>query len=165
VRLCPWADVVYGCDGPWWKARRGLPEYEGLKLAHDTSVCAAYPDVHKVEVLTQDRVQLDEPGVVGSGGNSGFQALNLALQFGARRIMLIGFDMHAGSGVHWYGRNAWRNANNPSSPNLMRWRDAFTSEAPQLRQLGIDIVNVSPDSSLRCFEFASLEATLERWNL
>jgi hypothetical protein len=157
--------VVYGCDGPWWKSRNGLPEYDGLKLAHDTAVCATYADVYKIEVLTHDKMQFEDPGVVGSGGNSGFQALNLAAQFGATRIMLIGFDMHVGSGVHWYGRNTWRNANNPSSANLMRWRDAFTSQALVLKRLGVEVVNVSADSALRCFEFGSISETLGRWKV
>lgn len=165
MRLCPWADVVYGCDGPWWKARKGLPNYNGLKLAHDTSVCAAYPDVHKIEVLNDDKLHFNEPGVVGSGGNSGFQALNLAAQFGAKRIMLIGFDMHVGSGLHWYGRNGWKNANNPTSPNLMHWRDVFENQAHVFQRQGIEVVNVSPDSALVCFPRATIAETLASWGL
>lgn len=121
--------------------------------------------MHKVEVVNDDKFIFDRPGVVGSGGNSGFQALNLAAQFGARRILLIGFDMHLGSGVHWYGRNAWRGANNPVTTNLMRWRDGFTSQAAVLKRMGIEVVNASADSALRCFEIASIDAVLQRWKL
>lgn len=107
----------------------------------------------------------DEPGIIGSGGNSGFQAINIVAQFGATRVLLIGFDMHTGNGVHWYGANRWRNANNPSAGNLMRWRDALTHQSKVLARMGIDVVNVSPDSALRCFPIKTIEQALEDWNL
>jgi hypothetical protein len=142
-----------------------LPEFTGIKLAHDTSVCVGYRDVNKIEIQDHDRFLLDQPGVIGSGGNSGFQAVNIAAQFGASRILLIGFDMHSGSGLHWYGRNAWRGANNPAATNLMRWRDAFTSQAQVIRRYGIEVVNASPDSAVRCFQMSSIEETLKAWAL
>ncbi len=107
----------------------------------------------------------DRPGIVGSGGNSGFQALNLAAQFGASRVLLIGFDMHVGNGVHWYGPNKWHAANNPANSNLMRWRDAFTTQAPKLERMGIEVVNASPDSALRCFKIQTVEEILQQWGL
>jgi hypothetical protein len=33
VDLCPWADMVYGCDPAWWRHRQGLPKFTGLKVA------------------------------------------------------------------------------------------------------------------------------------
>lgn len=157
--------MVYGCDGPWWRSRKGLPEFSGVKLAHDPAVCADYRDVHRVGILEQDRMLFEDAGVVGSGGNSGFQALNLAAQFGATRILLIGFDMHTGAGLHWYGRNAWHAANNPKDGLLMRWRDAFTTQAPLLTAMGIEVINASPDSAMRCFPYKPLEQAIEDWNL
>lgn len=165
MRLAPWADVVYGCDAPWWKSKRGLPGFAGVKLAHDTEICATYRDVHKIEVEDHDLLLFDKPGVVGSGGNSGFQALNIAAQFGATRILLIGFDMHASDGVHWYGRNVWRDANNPAHRHYAHWRDAFTRQAGVLARMGVEVVNGSSDSALLCFEKRDVSATLQAWGL
>lgn len=162
-RLCPTADVVYGCDGPWWRSRHGLPDFPGAKLAHDTAVCAMYRDVHKIEIDDVDRFLFAVPGRIGSGGNSGFQALNIAAQFGARKILLVGFDMHTGAGVHWYGMNTWNMANNPGDPQLMKWRSAFASQAVVLRKMGVEVVNASPDSAIRCFPIRSVEETMEEW--
>ncbi len=163
MRLCPWADVVYGCDGPWWRGKNGLLEFRGTKLAHDTGVCADYRDVHKIEVRDHDLMLFDEPGVVGSGGNSGFQAINIAAQFGARKILLVGFDMHGVKGVHWYGRNGWKDANNPADHNYVHWREALTKQARVLAKMGIDVVNGSLDSALTCFRHASIEQTISDW--
>lgn len=101
-----------------------------------------------------------QPGQVAAGGNSGFQALNLALQFGASRIILIGFDMNDRAGKHWYGRNQWPNANNPNDSNFQRWIAAFTKAAPVLAGLGVQVFNCSPNSALRCFPLVDLEQAL-----
>lgn len=121
--------------------------------------------MHKVEVQDHDKFLFDEPGLIGSGGNSGFQAINIAAQFGATRILLIGFDMHTGSGVHWYGLNAWRDANNPSINNMLRWRDALTKQAHRLSAMGIEVINASADSALRCFQIKTIDVALEAWGL
>jgi hypothetical protein len=166
VRLCPWADAVYGCDGPWWSARNGLPEFAGIKLAHDTGVCATYRDLNKIEIAEHGhRLLFDQPGTVGNGYNSGFQSLNIALQFGARRVLLVGFDMQGGGELHWYGRNDWKGARNPGPPNFMRWRDAFEGACPELKRRHVEVINASPDSALVCFPHMSIEDALAHWNL
>lgn len=168
VDLCPWADIVYGCDAAWWRHRRGLPEFGGVKVcwAGNGIPKTEYPDIRRVEIaLGQGLKKYSEdlqaqPGTVGGGGNSGFQAINLALQFGARRIILIGFDMNDRGGKHWYGRNHWPSANNPDDSCFLRWIANLSKAAPVLQSLGVDVVNTSPDSALRCFPFADLETAL-----
>lgn len=107
----------------------------------------------------------DEPGIIGYGGNSGFQAINLAVQFGVDKILLIGFDMHAANGVHWYGRNKWRNANNPLDHNYVRWRNALGKQSKVLHRMGVDVVNVSEQSALTCFRHAGIEQAMMDWKL
>lgn len=142
-----------------------MPGFRGTKLAHDTGVCVTYRDVHKIEIRDHNRMLFDEPGVIGSGGNSGFQALNIAAQFGATRILLIGFDMHAASNVHWYGRNVGKNMRNPRDHDYVGWREALNKQSVVLRKMGIDVVNASPDSALVCFERKTLGAALSSWGL
>lgn len=105
----------------------------------------------------------DVPGVVGSGGNSGFQALNLVAQFGAKRIVLIGFDMHGADGLHWYGHNKGKDMRNPSDGSYLRWRKAFAKNAGRLERMGIEIINASPNSALSCFEKCELTEVIKKW--
>lgn len=165
VDLCPWADAVYGCDAPWWLHRNGLPEFKGLKLAWEARACEKFRDLKKVEIpdKLRDELLLDEPLKVGAGGNSGFQALNIAVQFGARRIVLIGFDMQDRSGQHWYGRNNWPEANNPDESNFRRWRAAFDQASAQLVQRGVEVVNASSISAMKCFSKRSLAEIVRDW--
>lgn len=163
VELAPWADVVYGCDYPWWRSVRGLPDYKGLKLAYADRACDQY-SCRKVKIpdVKADRLAFDEVGSVGAGGNSGFQALNLALQFGASRILLIGFDM---AGQHWYGRNNWQGAGNPSEGNFKRWIAAFDVAAGQLAERGVEVINASPISAIKAYPKRSIAEALEAWGL
>jgi hypothetical protein len=142
-----------------------LPDFEGIKLAHDTGVCALYRDLHKIEIVEHDLMLFEEPGRIGFGGNSGFQALNIAVQFGAVRVLLIGFDMHAARGMHWYGPNTGKDMRNPLDTNFVRWRKAMSKQAKVLRGMGIEVVNASLISALDCFEIKSVERTLTDWKL
>lgn len=166
VELAPFADVVYGCDGPWWRDVRGLPAFNGLKLCYDVQACDQY-GLRSVEIPDKqsNRLLFGTIGVVGAGGNSGFQAVNLAVQFGARRILLIGFDVHGRGGEHWYGRNGWGFANNPTDDNYRRWRAAFEAAAPELAARGIEFINASPVSDLKCFRRSSVVQALAEWGL
>lgn len=164
-QLCPWADVVYGCDAAWWRNENGLPKFTGLKVTATGRLTSRFPDIRVVQVAdpSGDKLVLKPPGTVGSGGNSGFQALNLAVQFGVRHVLLIGFDMTDQFGVHWYGRANGNGRSNPSEWNFKRWRAAFTGAAVQLKLAGVRVFNCSEQSVLTCFPKITLDQALQEW--
>ena len=167
IDLCPWADVVYGCDDAWWLHRNGLPAYKGLKLTHGVRASSEFkmPRVI-IENTSLDAILVENPLHIGSGGNSGFQAVNLAVQFGATDLLLIGFDMGADPNhIHWYVRNKWLNANNPMQSNYNRWIRGFDLARKDLDRLEINVVNASPISKLKCFKMAGLDETMKEWGL
>ena len=166
VDLCPWAEVCYGCDAPWWMDRRGLPKFKGLKLAHGPAT-SEWAEIRRITIeIAKDEILLSKPLTVGNGGCSGFQALNLVAQFGATDIILIGYDLRDGrEGPHWYGRNKWVNANNPMPSNYARWQKGFKAAAPTLKKAGVAVVNVSPGTELEAFPKADLKSTMEEWGL
>lgn len=162
--LIPWASIVYGCEPAWWIHRRGLPEFSGLKFMYDMHLLPQFPDMKGVRVDTAaNQLLMEKPAVVGSGGNSGFQALNLAVQFGARRIALVGFDMSDRGGAHWYGRNNWAQAHNPDRTVFGRWIKAFETASVQLKAMGIEVVQASPNSALTCFPQLFVPDLVKAW--
>lgn len=165
IELVPFADAVYGCDAAWWDHVGGLPDFKGLKLCYAERAI----DKHKLQKVRidvrHDRILTDEFGLIGSGGNSGFQAMNLVAQWGVNRILLIGIDLEDRSGVHWYGRNNWSNGNNPGESNFRRWADAFNAAAPEMEALGVDVVNASPSRMLKAYRRQSVAETLTEWGL
>jgi hypothetical protein len=166
IEIAPFADIVYGCDAPWWRSVRGLPNFKGLKLAYDEAVCSEF-GLRRVEIPDKysNDLLLGAVGKVGAAGNSGFQALNLAVQFGAKRILLVGFEASVRSGDHWYGRNSWNGANNPDERICERWRKAFDNASSVLDELSIDVINTAPFSQIKRFKKMSIEDAMRVWGL
>jgi len=106
-----------------------------------------------------DLARFDSFGELGDGGNSGFQAVNVAAQFGGTRIALVGFDMSLERGFHFHGRHKGP-LNNPREAHLGRWRRAFAQAAPVYEAAGVEIVNTSEHSRLDAFPKMTLEAFL-----
>jgi hypothetical protein len=170
-KLCPWADVLYSCDADWWQLRAGeVKNFSGIRLTLDDP-----PQAHKVVGVNKLKIPktnnlwvndflFDPPGVVGSGGNSGFQMINLAAQFGATGIALVAFDMGGGNGVHWHGLHP-SPLRNPDHARFYEWRKSLDQNASKLTARGIDVVNCSPVSALTAFPKMTIEQMLERWGL
>lgn len=132
-----------------------------MRLTHDAAACLAFPGLRQVGIARgRDEILVDEPGVLGDGGNSGFQAINLAVQCGATRLVLVGFDMRLDLGVHWHGKHG-RGLNNPTARNLAKWRGVIDRSAPRLAELGVAVINASAVSALEAFPKMSLTEALQ----
>ncbi len=81
-RLAPFADALYACDRKWWETSRAAGAFTGLKISHDGHVSPRDWNVQQVKIVRKaDALQFKKYAVIGDGGNSGFQAINLAVQF------------------------------------------------------------------------------------
>ena len=126
-----------------------------------------YPDVKRVEIRDKklERILLDEPMAIGSGCNSGFQALNLAAQFGVKGVMFIGLDRTDKNGLHFYGRNNWDGANNPQRENFQTWQRGFANAGAFFLSRGVDIVNCSSETAVTAFRKDTIKKTLNVWGI
>lgn len=99
-------------------------------------------------------MSVDEPGIsldptrIHQGGNSAFQALNLAVLWGASRIEMYGLDMRWNGKQHWFGDHPVGLKRDLDFARCIR---AFGEAAPQLKALGVEVVNKTPGSAVRCF--------------
>lgn len=161
VQLAPFADIVYSCDRGYWRQFNGLPDFRGLKVGYEA--VNGHTDICRITVLAKSDDMLDGPlGTVGAGGNSGFQATNLAVQMGARRILFVGLDL---KGDHWFGRTNFPGRSNPAPHNFARWVKAFTRSVPFFQKHGVEVINASPDSALGVYPRMTIEQALKRWEL
>ena len=99
-----------------------------------------------------------EPLNVSTGGNSGHQAINLSYHFGARKIVLLGFDMHDRDGKHWHPDHL--GMFNAPANHIEQWRRNMAYLARDLAQEGIEVINATEGSALRCFKRATLKEAL-----
>lgn len=162
-RLAAWADALYACDRSWWIANDGVPDFRGLKFSPSPIVCSVYSDVTKVRLKARAAILTDEVGTIGcglrsGGGHSGFQAINLAVQFGAKRILLVGFDMTLANGAHW--TDDYRGVAPPDANRVESWRVAMDGCAAQFRDLGIEVVNCATASALTAYPKVPLNEAL-----
>jgi hypothetical protein len=104
-QLCPWAPVLYFCDRRWldWHENRpAFPAFRGIKVTLDEDVLRRRDDIKGVKNTGTTGLEL-RPWGVRTGRNSGYQAINLAVHFGVKRIVLLGYDMRVVNGrTHWH---------------------------------------------------------------
>jgi len=160
--LLPEADVLYAGDGDWWNVHRGCVDFAGEKWSshgqgNDKTQVAAY---YGLRLVAGPR-QFDAPGFsldgrcIHYGNTSGFQAINLAILFGATEISLVGFDMRVPTGQprHFFGDHPEPLGNVCDYGHFLF---AFNAAAKMLPKT-IRIVNCTPGSALRCFPMGELE--------
>jgi hypothetical protein len=156
-RLVPWAAAMYAGDLQWWE-RYGAETaaFAGEKWTWDGMAAVR----HKLRrVARRDGKGLCRArGAVNSGGNSGYQAVNLAYHFGARQIVLLGFDMHRNEGGHWHGEHEGM----LSAPalHMLAWRREFEPLALDLRHAGVQVLNATEGTALTCFPMVPLAEAL-----
>lgn len=149
-KLAPWSDAHLCADGMWWYKNKGLPKFQGMKFTCDLS-CHQHFHLNLLRFnKNQSRLVFEQPGLVGMGGNSGFYALNLAIMFHCKRLVLVGFDMTLKHGTHWHGEHP-QGMSNPTKQRVEKWRNALDEEAATLKGLGIQVINASAASALKNF--------------
>lgn len=152
-RLAPWADILYAADTGWWRVHcHDALKFAGLKVTCNSSV-----EFKAVNLLKQSGVEGFDPRTdsIKTGGNSGYQALHVAIHAGAKRILLLGFDMHDRNGHHWFGKHP-KPLRTTETNTYRIWAGRFGA----LRDRGADIINCTPGSALTCFPILEFEAAL-----
>lgn len=156
--LAPWADVMYAADAKFWNWEHGAPAFTGPKYAIEASDPIMWPDVQVLRNTGVTGLEL-EPTGLRTGYNSGYQSVGLAYHFGAARILLLGFDLKVGANglSHWHGDHPDRQ---PSPYGAML--EAFPSIAQPLKDAGVEVINCTPGSALKCFPMSTLRDELAR---
>lgn len=142
-RLAPWADVLYAGDRQWWQAYGDeAPEIEKWTASIDAA---------------------ERRGInyrpVADWENSGMQAIELAVSFGATRIVLLGYDMqHTGGLRHWHPDHPEQMEN---ADGIEHWAARFDS-LPQ-RFPHVDLINCSRHTAIRGIRRMELTECLSRY--
>lgn len=159
VEFAPWADMLYAADSKWWRNHPPAMQFAGIKVSCEPSKDFAYGDpppksVHTLRVTGESGFDPD-PSCIRTGQNSGYQALHVAVHTGASRILLCGFNMQ---GQHWHGRHPTP-LNNPTESAFVDWTRMFERLAPLIAPM-TRVINCTPNSALRCFEWMPLPQAL-----
>lgn len=174
--ICPWADALYFADFRWWEHHRDKPffrDFHGRKISIENGAGRFAQDCTVLKNMSQvggtmGKLSTDPEGIF-TGANSGYQAINVAVLYGARRIILLGYDMKAKempidepgkSGVrlshHWFGEHPWP----ADAHSYVYFREEFKRMATTAKLNGIEILNATPNSALECFPMVALDEVI-----
>jgi len=155
--LALWGDVMYAADAKLWDWVKGAPEFHGLKYSLESSAPVMWPDVQILRNTGITGLELDPTGL-RTGINSGYQSLGLAYHMGAAKILLLGFDMQWKGGLsHFHGDHP---DSQPSPyPQMIA---AFDTIVQPLTDVGVEVINCTPDSALKCFPMSTIQNELSR---
>lgn len=153
IASAPWVDVHYFCDYKFYNWMKFSPDYDDVRAAYSSfngiAVTIAQQETHAKKLLRGHQFGLSEnPEYLCTGGNSGYQAINLAFLLGAKTIILLGYDQQAVNGrCHHH-----KNHPGPTSPTI------YDSMIHSWQYLEKDIrgkakvLNCTPNSRIDCFD-------------
>jgi len=161
VELFPLADCLYAADGKWIRLNIDAirSQFSGEVWTQDHKA-ATDLGLHYIKGVPGAGLHADA-NTIYHGMNSGHQAAGLAKLFGARRILLIGFDMKLG-GPNGTGAKHWHPDHQKplSNGNPVMFRVHFEKLARDLAAAGVECLNASEDTALTVFPRVSLRHAL-----
>lgn len=158
VLLRPDADVLFlGGERTDALVKDLIPKFRGQYMVYRQKFPDGLPSSCKRLTRTKIHTGLcDTPGQV-AGYDSGTSAINLAYQFGATEIVVLGMDM---CGSRWF-KNEWPHPRmHIPDEHFATHMSPLAAIAADAKRKGIRIVNVSPISRIECFEKQPLESFL-----
>jgi hypothetical protein len=133
------ASVIYASDPGWW-------DNYGAEIDTGAECYTSHEQTaHKHNIRHY---------LAFAGNNSGVRAIELAIAFGAAKILLLGYDCSVSNGTHWHGNHT--KTNNPDAQKCRIWMKHFA----QLNKKKSVIINCSRDTALQCFPRMTLEDAL-----
>jgi hypothetical protein len=149
-KLAPWIPVMFFGDCRWLASNReALLHFAGLKV----TTCeqhAGKPGIKVIKRRNSPQGLSTDPGIVVWNLSSGACAINLAMHFGVKKIVLLGFDMKVVDSRHNWHDDYAQSANRKRNP-YPRFMRTFPAIAEGLKRRRIECVNACLDSALEVF--------------
>ena len=142
-RLARFASVIYAGDACWWDAYGGEIDIDAERVTCSRQAASKHGIKHH--------------SMYGEY-NSGMRAIQLAIDRGAKRIVLLGFDCSLENGIHWHGPHD--KTSNPDVVKVKKWHRQFSRIAAMAKHRRIEVINCSRHTELDCFERVALEDAL-----
>ena len=166
-------DVVLGCNYQFWD--HYWPEIKDYRCDKWTTrpQSAEKYGINYIEERWEGSLSTDKSYVCAHHG-SGPQILNMALHYGCKTMLLIGWDMRYPGKIntkkytgkrHYFGGDPLTEGHWPQTgpdgelAGLIREMETIRPEI-----LGVDIINCTAGSAMTCFPMMSLDAALKKYD-
>jgi nicotinamide mononucleotide adenylyltransferase len=146
------SDWLHACDRKWWDWHiQRVQHFTGFKTTLDETVPQEWVNGR---LLYDGQEGFDERrDHVRTGANGGYQAIHIAMHAGAKRILLLGFDMQ---GQRFFGDHP----DHVNCEHALYMVPHFDTIIPSAKERGIEIINCTPGSALTCFRLSDIESEL-----
>ena len=151
-------DIVWFGDPSWYEWHyEWLKDFSGLKVHCSENRWNRNPELKRLD-RTKSRFGIEtKPGFVCWNKSSGASAINLAYHLGAKRIILLGYDMRKIDGKkNWHQDHKTHQDLAP----FKRFLKPFLRIAEDLEKLGVECLNATEGSAINVFPFVKLEEVL-----
>jgi hypothetical protein len=167
-----WIDVIFfGDSGFYFENIHAMNAYPKVKICCNPNMVKKEDRIDGVKYVPRNRARpcgLSDSLVPSLSWNlnSGAAAINLAYYFGVKRVFLLGFDMKTTDegAQHWHRHYAKSkvktNVRNKTHMPFARHIKNFPMIRNDAKRLGLEIINVSPDSEITQFQRVTLHEAL-----
>jgi len=167
-------DVHLACNWQWWDTYwPQIRDYDCAKWTTRPESAAKY-GIHYIAERWEPGLSTD-PDYICAHHGSGPQIVNLALHYGCKVMLLIGWDMRYAGKINRHAYAAPRHYFGEYPSHLQHW--PMTGPDGELEGLiremqtitpadyGVEIINCTERSAMRCFPYRSLSACLTDFEL
>lgn len=168
-QLGSWVDVCFFGDMSFYATnRKQLAKFPGLKISCSEKIPLKCRRLENIKVIKQDWLKptgiTTNPNMLSWNRNSGAASINLAVHFGVKKIILIGFDMDLSNDKehsHWFGYYS-KHKLSFADAVFQRQLVGFPLIAEDAKSLGVEIINANPKSKIESFPKTTLKEALCR---
>lgn len=160
--LGDWVDMLFFGDNKFYRAyRKQIAVFPGLKVSCHSAFTGGRFDNEKIKYLVKDNKHFygisPDAKKVAWNKNSGAAAISVAANSGAKRIILLGFDMRLDNegNQHCHSEYKVKKRKGVQSKTrklpFERHLKGFDEISKDAKQRGIEILNANPDSEIKVF--------------
>lgn len=159
--LAPWADVLFFTDNGWFEKHETIVKaWPGRVITVSRAAKRQLPDIVK-------RVKSARPlrgfpslesGEVRQGRSSGHTAIGLAVAMGAKRVVMLGYDMKT-VGDREHHHTEYLSLGRPRNMEIYakEFVPAFQGWNEDARKIGVEVLNATEGSAVKEFPFVNLD--------
>tara|TARA_R100000734_G_C3316182_1_gene108574 strand:+ start:1612 stop:2310 length:699 start_codon:yes stop_codon:yes gene_type:complete len=181
-QIAPFTDIQIACNDNWWdhywkedSLLRELKADKWTRYEHQSKEFG----ISYIASIEKQGLSLD-PSLVHINNGSGPMAINFATLYGFKKLLLLGHDMKFAKDYdgrnkipgstprHYFGEYPKSMQHFPRSAqsvdkngDIIGLIKNYVAMIPDLDSQGVEVINCTPDTSLKCFKQATIQEALQ----
>jgi len=154
-QLGNWLDVFYFSDNEMWSGeenKKQILSYKGLRITNNIKFRKLHKGIKYIERDKKEMGLCETKNAVCFNRNTGLSAIDLAYHFGAKRVILLGFDMASAQiGSHIHGVGTKESKGGSAELSFRSHLKAIPHIIQDMKDRDIEILNASSISTIPYF--------------